>query len=169
MINNIPKKNYKIYSMIVFFTVLISLIIFVAYNKHKEYVNSIPILRGIVSELDVNEIDDFLKENNNIILYMGVATDENSRELETSLIRLRDRRNIDFVYLNLTDVKDKMSFLDSFNDKYSVGAKVKKYPAFIIIKDCKIVDLVQKEDRDLYVGDIEHLLDMYEIDGELND
>ena len=169
MNNNIPKRNYTIYSIIVVLTIVVTLAIFIVYNKQKEYENSKPILRGIVSELEVKDVDEFLKENDNVIFYMGVATDENSREVEKDLIKLRERKKIDFVYLNLTDVKDRVSFLESFNSKYSVGLQVKNYPAFILIKNMKIVDLVQKTDRDLNIGDIEQLLDIYEINGEIND
>lgn len=169
MNNKIPKRNYTIYSIIVFLTITITLTIFIVYNKQKEYENSKPILRGVVSELEIKDVDEFLKENNNAIFYIGVATDDNSREVEKDLLKFIERKKINFIYLNLTDVKDRAAFFDSFNKKYSNGIQVKDYPAFILIKDMKIVDLVQKNERDLNIGDIEQLLDIYEINGEIND
>lgn len=165
----IPKRNYTIYSIIVIVTVIATLVTFILYNRQKEYERSIPILRGIVSEIAAKDIDEYLRENSDTILYVGVATDENSREVEEDLIKLRERRNIEFVYLNVTDVSDRISFFEEFNKKYANGFTIKNYPAFILIEDGKIVDLVQKNERDLNIGDIEQLLDVYEVKGEIND
>ncbi len=162
-VRDIPKRNYEIYAVIVVMTLLMSVALFIIYNNKKNYENSIPILRDIVPEIHANDLDNYLTENNSCVLYFGVVTDDNSREVEEDLKKLIDRRKVEFVYVNLTDTKDRKSFFNSFNEKYSDGLTLNNYPAFVIIRNGKIFDIVEKGNRDLYIGDIEQLVDNYEL------
>ena len=81
---------------------------------------------------------------------------------------LKNRGLLDTLYLNITTIDDKTAFYERFNDKYSNNVRLEGYPAFIIISDKKIVDLVQKKENKLFISDIERLLDEYSI-GTKND
>ena len=74
---------------------------------------------------------------------------------------MKKRKITNVVYLNITDTKDKEEFYNIFNSNYSNGVKLDSYPAFAIINDGRIVDLVKREDRKINIGDIEQLLDNY--------
>ena len=47
--------------------------------------------------------------------------------------------------------------------KYGYNNSSFSYPAFLIIRDKNIIDSVTKDEYDLTLGDIEKLLDKYEI------
>ena len=51
----------------------------------------------------------------------------------------------------------------SFNDKYSNGVKLQSYPAFIIISNKTILDIVQSSNNKITIFDIERILDEYEV------
>ena len=103
------------------------------------------------------------------MLYIGVANDDNCRELEEELKDvLKNRGLLDTIYLNITSISDKKDFYERFNSNYSSNVRLESYPAFIIISDKKIVDLVQKEEKKLSINDVEKLLDEYSI-GTKND
>ena len=168
-IKEIPKKNYRIYFFIVFITLFLSISSYIIYNNHKNYENSIPILRGNASEIEPKDLDEYLRENDKAILYFGVATDENSRNVETDLIDLINKKNLDVVYVNLTDTVNLKEFFDDFNMKYSDGLQLSNYPAFVLMVNQKIFDIRQRNNRELFITDIEQLIDIYEIRGEKHD
>ena len=162
----VPVKNYIKYAIIVILTLTICIITFIVYNNHKDYENNKSVLRNKVPEITVDDIDNYISENEESLLYFGVVNDDNSKKLESDLLELIEKNNFNFVYINLTDVKDKESVYNKINSNYSINKKINAYPAFVYIKNGKMVDLVQKEGRDLYIGDISQLLDVNEIKGE---
>lgn len=166
VLRNVPFKNYVKYGIIVFFTLLICIITFVIYNNHKNYENDLPILRNKVSEINIDDVDNYIEENEKVLLYFGVVHDENSESIEKEMIKMIDKYHIDFVYVNITDVKNKKDYFESFNKKYSKGKKIENYPAFIYIKDKEIVDIVQREDRYLEIEEVSNFIDNNEIKGE---
>jgi hypothetical protein len=168
-IKQIPKKNYIIYSIILCLTLGVSLIAFFIYNNQKSYDDSIPILRAKVKEIESKDVDQYLLENPNSLLYIGVAQDSNSRHIEKELINLINNNNLNVIYLNITDLSNKKEFYKSFNSKYGTNHTLQNYPAFIIIRESKIFDMVQRTDRDLYIGDIQKLIDIYELKGDNDD
>ncbi len=78
----IAKKNYIKFYLIIIVTIILGLAFYFSYEKYKEYQNKIPVLRGVTAEIKIDELDDYLTENDKAIIYVGVADDNNSRELE---------------------------------------------------------------------------------------
>lgn len=163
----IPKKNYVKLIIIVLVTLALSVTIFIIYNNKKDYDNSQPILRNKVKEIDYNDIDNYIDENETVLLYFGSVKDENSKKVEKDILKLLDKREIDLIYVNITDVDKYKSFCKSFNEKYN--SVLYNYPAFIYIKNKEVVDLVQKSRSNLEIYDITNILDKNEINGEKND
>ena len=166
VLKEIPEKNYMKVLAIFFTTIIVVITMFITYKQHKNYENNIPILRGEISEIKEIDIETYFSENDDFFLYVGVANNENCREIEPDLIKTLKKRKINnIVYLNITDIKDKEKFYNDFNSNYSNGIKLDSYPAFAIIKDGKIVDLIKREDRKMNIGDIEQFLDItgYEV------
>ncbi len=162
----IPKKNYTTFSLIIIVTLLTAIVCFVAYNNKKEYERSIPVLRGHSKEIEINNLDSYLAENEDVLLYIGMPDNDESRALEDELIDVIDDNNLDVIYLNIKDVENLEKFYADFNKKYSKGIDVSNYPAFLIIKNGKIADLVQRKERKLNGGDIIQLLEINELIGE---
>ena len=166
MNRKIPGRNYLILILLFVITIGGAISFYIVYSNASKEEQKIPVLRDKVAEIKSNDIDEYLSENPDSLLYIGVANDENSRKVEKELIDLIDKKQIELIYVNITDLTDseKKDFYKEINDNYSSGEKkLSNYPAFIIIKNQKIYDLVQRNSRDLYLGDIEQLLDIYEI------
>ena len=168
-LRKIPIKNYVI--TVVIFIVSISFAIFLRnwYKSYQDYEKTIPVLSGVVSEVRYNEIDNYISDNQNAIIYIGVATDDNCRKLEKSLKKVIEKRHLKekIVYFNITDVADKELLLKEFNDKYAVEDKIYTYPAIILIEDGKVADFRSKNaSKDLLVSDVEQLFDEYEVQGD---
>lgn len=165
----IPTKNYIIVGVI--FALSIFLVFFLRdwYKSYQEYEKTIPVLTNVLSEVRYNEIYNYIGDNQSVIIYMGVADDEDCREVESKFKKVIEERHLKnkIVYFNITDVEDKELLLKEFNDKYATKDRISAYPAIILFEDGKIVDFKSKTaNKNLLVSDIEQLLDEYEIEGE---
>lgn len=170
MNRKIPGRNYLILILLFIITIGGAISFYIVYNNASNEELKIPVLRDKVAEIKTGGVDVFLSENPDALIYVGVANDDNSRKLEKDLIELINKKQIELVYINITDLteSERKDFYKDFNDKYSQGEKkLSNYPAFIIVRNQKVYDMVQRNSRDLYLGDIEQLLDIYEI-GEKN-
>jgi len=168
-LKKIPVKNYII--VVIIFTISVVLAFFLRnwYISYQDYQKTIPVLEGVISEVRYNEIDNYIGDNQSVIIYIGVAEDDDCRELEKDLKKVIEKRHLKdkIVYFNISDVADKELLLKEFNDKYSLGDKIYAYPAIVLIEEGKIIDSRSKNaSRNLLVSDIEQLLDEYEIQGD---
>ncbi len=155
---DIPKKNYVICFFLFLIVIVASLIIYVINNDQKKYSNKVPVLRGKVLELNVDAIDEYLNENDDVLLYLGVANDSNSRTLEEKMLPLIEDGKLNIIYLNITDVNNKRNFIKSFNKKYGSNLILKKYPALIYIKEEKIYEMIQRDDKELTIMDVKQFM-----------
>ena len=164
----IPRKNYVKITLIFALTLLISTIIFVSYNNYIDYLATVPKIRGYVPEIELKDLDAYMMENQDFMLYMGKAPDDNSSDLEEDLIELIETRGISFVYMNISNVEDE-KFYKVFNEKYGNGFELFSYPAFVAISNGKVVDMVQREYYKLFIPDVTRLINRNETKGENND
>ena len=166
----IPKKNYLFVCFIFVFTIAVVIISFVLYKNVKEYNESIPVIRDYAKEISYDDLDNYFLENDDFFLYVGVASDDNCRKFEEDLKTFINEKSIsNIIYLNIMNIDDKEKFYDDFNNKYSLNTKISNYPAFLVVKNKKVLDLVQKDEYYLNIGEVQKLFDYYEIDGDLSD
>ena len=168
-LRKIPIKNYFIVAII--FALSIGLVFFFRnwYNSYQDYEKTIPLLQGVISEIRYNEIDNFIIDNPSAIIYIGVADDDDCRNLETKFKKVIERRHLKnkIIYFNITEVEDRDLLLQEFNGKYGNGNDIYTYPAIVLIEDGRVIDYRSKNaNRDLTVDEIEQLLDEYRVQGD---
>jgi len=163
--------NYIKLGLIILVTVLIALFLRNSYISNQEYENGIPVIRDIVtSEINSNEVYHYIRENENVVLYIGVSDDSNCRNLETELKDVITKRGLEnaITYLNLTNNKKKSSFIKEFNKFYDT--KVLGYPSFVLINDGKVIDIVSvKTGSKLGVDRVINFLERNNITSDLYD
>ena len=165
-LRKVPFKNYLILLFVCCLTIGIVVFSSHVYRREEAKALETPVIDGVVSEIKKEDLDNYIIENDSFFLYIGSASDYNSREVETDLIKYFDKRDIknDTIYLNVTNETNIEDFYKDFNKKYVVNdySKINSYPAFVIIKEGKVLDLVQKKDsQKLHIGDIDRVLDEY--------
>lgn len=162
----VPFKNY----LILIFVCLLTIAAFasgsVIYKKYEKRKLEVSVLKGVVPELSVDTLDNYVVENDRFFLYIGSTGDAASYTVERDLLdymKTKDIKN-DLVMMNAKNIPDFNKFASDFNSKFSQYnyAKLNAYPAFIIMRDGKIVNLVQKkDDARLSINDIDKLLEEY--------
>ncbi len=165
----IPNKNYVILAII--FAISIGVIFFFRnwYISYEDYEKTIPILNGVISEVRYNEVYNYIDDNQSVIIYMGVADDEDCREIEVELKKLIEDKHLKekIVYFNITDVKNKDLLLKEFNDRYATNLRINAYPAIILFEDGKITEFRSKTaNKNLSINEIKLLFNEYDVYGE---
>lgn len=167
----IPVSNYVKLSLIIIVTLMACFFLRNSYLSNQEYENGIPIIRDVLnSEINSNEVYHYVRENTTTVLYIGVANNSSCRKLEEKLKDVITERKLENVitYLNLTNTKNRSSFIKEFNKFYET--KLLGYPSFVFIENGKVVDFITvKEKNDLDVNRVINFLERNNINNELYD
>ncbi len=159
--------NYIIITIIFIVTLVAIISLRRVYIDYKEFNARNSVLSGNVAELHLQELDNYIRDNGDIVLYIGSSENYNSKEIEKSLLKRikKDHLEDQIVYLNISEKENKVAFFKNFNEKYvdSEEKKIKASPALAIFKDRKVIASVSETESELKYSEIEKLLDIYEI------
>ena len=164
---DIPFKNYVKLFVVCIVTLAAVLGASIIYRTIEDRKLNEAVIKGHVSEIAIENFDNYVVENDMFFLYIGGIKDSNSREVETDLIEYFKKNDIakNMVYLNASNIENLEEFFNDFNSKYATveSNKIKEYPAFVIMKNGKAIATEQKKnDEKLTIGLIDTLLESYE-------
>ena len=152
--NKSEEKNYvKNYMILIGMFILIAgITIYMCncYNVYHEYQKQTPVIRGYLSEITTQELDNFIQENPTSTLYLCTASNDACRNYEKKFIKIINKEELnDIIYLNIKE-EEAESFPEEFNKKYQFKVSLKSnYPAFITFEDGNVRYILQgnkKED-----------------------
>ncbi len=133
-------------------------------NYKNESMNEF-LLDDLIKQIKYEELDPYLQENNDVYVYICVIDDNDCREFETDIKKDIEKHNLKeyIVYLNLTEEENKKEIISSINKKYGKNKEIDTYPAFIRIKDSKIVSMVEKTNKKITKSSFEKYIDLNEM------
>ena len=153
--------NYVKLVLIIILTVALALVLRNWYINHQNYEKNIPVIRETLkNEINTDEIYSYIRENEDVVLYMGVADDEKCRSFETKLNEIIKERHLEnsITYLNITNANNPSKFIKEFNKFY--GSNIKGYPSMIMFKEGEVKDtLTVKTGKELMIEDAITFLD----------
>lgn len=165
----IPKKNYVILGAVIVATLLLLYYFymwFVAYNESK--INK-PLLNEYMDVINYNEIDNYLVENPNSIIYVSVLENKEIREFEKEFKKSFKKHMIkkDILYLDLTDLFKSEDSSD-IEEKYSLNnLNIKDVPCLMVFGNGKLESIYSIKNNNY---DIDALVDFINsIDSEIED
>lgn len=163
---SIPFKNYVKLALIIILVVLVSFLFRNWYIGRINYELNIPVITDtLIRKVNTDEVYNYIHENENAIIYVGVASDENCRSFEKEFNNIIKERSLEdkITYLNITAVKDKMAFIDEFNKTYDIS--LKGYPSIIVFNEGKVKDIITVQvGYDLNIDDVNKFLDKNGVD-----
>ena len=123
-IREIPVKNYIILGVVIFVTMLILYYFYMWVDVYKESKINIPIMDKYMTVINYNELDNYLVENPNTIVYVSVLEDEKIREFEKKLKAeyKDDEIDNDILYLNITDEIANKNIKNEMISKYNLNS-----------------------------------------------
>lgn len=149
-LRKIPTKNYIILGVVIFITLLILYYFYMWVDVYKESKINIPIMDRYMSVINYNELDNYVVENPDTIVYVSVLEDEKIRDFEKKFKnKYRDNEILNEVlYMNITDdIKDK-NMKNEMISKYSVNSlNITKVPCVLVFEDSMLRSIYSVADN----------------------
>jgi len=162
-------KNYLIYVLIILASVLLVVYLRTWYRAYSLYQLTIPVINGYLHEIKYDELDNYILENSNFVLYMCTSNDEECREYEREFRKIVRMNNLkdQIIYLNLNDHVKKTNniLLDSklaVEDLMTKEIFFNSYPTISIFRDKKLHDVLIINDT-ITMDKVNQFLEEYEI------
>lgn len=130
----VPKKNYITMFIIIISIVITTVFLAYIYNNRLKKTST---MYNYLSEIKKNDIDTYLIEKPNIILYIADKYDVSNEEIEKKLKQeMIDNNIVDyFVFLNLNN--NGANFIEELNRKFEGNIK-QEIPVIIVFEEGKI-------------------------------
>ena len=155
-------KNYIILSVVLIFSIIVIIYFYLWYNEIEENKLQTPILNEYLNIINYNELDDYLIENNEVIIYVSILSDSKIRNFEKKFKKDINNYSLEnyILYLNLTDESNKIT--NKFLEEY----KIISLPCVIIYRDGKVLDVYNIANNNY---DVDLLISYFRIEGIIND
>ena len=137
----IPKKNYIYLSLIIIFSLMV---IYYGYLWHRSYKESLiqnSIVDDYLNVIQYNEIDSYVMENGDAVIYVSILGDEDINKFELKFVNMiRDYSLRDnMLYMDVTN-------LDSGVVKNKFGTEF-DYPFIVVYTNGKVTDIYSVEQK----------------------
>lgn len=140
-------KNYIILALVLIITIIGVIYIFMWYSSKEKSKLELPILDDYIMPINYNELNDYIVENKDAVIYTSVLNDVNIRLFENKFknVIVKNNLNSSILYLDLTDEIKDNNVLLKMEKKY--GTKV-DIPSVMVFRDGVLTDVYNiKEDN----------------------
>lgn len=153
------KPNYTLFIFILVFTVVSSIILYLLYYSYKMNSKEVSAINGEVEEIMISNLTEYLNENEVVYLYFNKSSNE-KRDYEIEMLRISKEKNIPIIFLDMDNISDTKSLIRRINNRYADEIKFKKYPAFILFKDNKIIKIVEENNNTMNFKEISEIFSL---------
>lgn len=133
-LRTVPIKNYFYLFIILLGSILFLIYIYTWYQTYNENKLNISIMNNYLTVINYNELDNYISENQNAIIYVSILGDEQINKFEKNL------KN----YIVENNLRDTVLYLDLTNeDIKSATQKLKineAFPYLVVYTNGKITD-----------------------------
>ena len=150
-LKKIPKKNYIILGVVILVTILILYYFYLWVDVYKDSKLNIPIMDKYMNVINYNELENYVVENPNAIVYVSVLEDENIREFEKKFKNKYKNKDIEkeILYLNITDDIGKKNIVNDMINNYSInGLSIKDVPSILVFDNGELNSIYSISDND---------------------
>lgn len=161
----IPVKNYSILLCVLLGTILLCAYISSWYKMSEEAKIPKGIMIGSLPEVKIDELDNYLQENSNIILYISSSTDENIKRFEKKVHDYIIEENLtrSFAYIDAKDLTEE-EIKEKLEDRMGTNKKgLEVQPNFYALKEGKIVDCLYHASKPINSKDAINFIKKQEI------
>ena len=137
-LRKIPTKNYIILGVVILLTLLILYYFYMWVDVYKESKINIPIMDKYMTVINYNELDNYVVENPNTIVYVSVLEDDRIREFEKQFKNKYRNNEIenDVLYMNITDDIRNTNIKEDMDDRYVLNdLSITDVPCVLVFND----------------------------------
>lgn len=170
MYRDIPLKNYIILGVIILVTLLLLYYFYMWVDLYKESRNNYPIMDKYMTVIYYNELNDYLVENPDTLVYVSVLEDDEIREFEKKF-KNKFRNNdidIDMLYMDITIWINDNKFIDEVSRKYSLNnLSMLSVPCILNFNGGELSSIYSIKDNDYNLDSLISYLDNILLDGDV--
>lgn len=163
----IPLKNYIILGLVVLLTLGLVYYFYLWYITYEESKLNETIMDRYLEVINYNELNDYIVENRNAMIYTSVLEDNNIRKFEIKFknIVVKNALKDKILYMDMTDIfKDKIKYTELRNSYQINNYSITNVPCILVFKDAKLVDIYSIKDNDYNTDNVLN----YIIDNEMS-
>lgn len=164
-LRKVPVKNYVILGAVIVVTMLILYYFYLWVDVYKESKINIPIMDKYMTVINYNELDNYLVENPNTIVYVSVLEDEVIRDFEKKFKAKYKNKKIEneILYMNVTEDIKNDDIRDDMTSKYKINdLDLLDVPCVLVFNDGLLKSIYSISDNDydierftIYLNNIE--------------
>lgn len=130
----VPIKNYIYLILIIVISIIFVYYLYLWFIEYQKEQNKISYVNEVMQIINYNELDTYLIENKNAIIYVTNTSNQNNKKLEKKLKRLiEDNYIVDkILFLDVSEIKNT-------NGKYIISSQEISIPSFLVYKDNKLL------------------------------
>lgn len=150
-LKKIPVKNYVILGIVIIITLFILYYFYMWVDVYKESRVNIPIMDKYMTVINYNELDNYLVENPDTIIYVSVLEDEEIRKFEKKFKNKykNDAIKKDILYMNITDEVKNKEIRNEMVSKYSLNnLNITSVPCVLVFSDGLLKTIYSVMDND---------------------
>lgn len=156
--NTIPKKNYLIFSFLVVFVVIITLLFSNWYKIRQNLIKENSIMSEFLVSVNEEEFENYTIENNNVIIYLASSKDETINEFETKFkeIIIDYSLQSQMIFIDLNEINDK--FFDNLKNNYFSeqlkNVEIGKFDNLLIMENGKVNAILYNKITNINIDDV---------------
>ena len=146
----IPLKNYIILGLVILLTLGLVYYFYLWYITYEESKLNETIMDRYLEVINYNELNDYIVENRNAMIYTSVLEDNNIRKFEIKFhnIVVKNALKDKILYMDMTDIfKDKIKYTELRNSYQINNYNIINVPCILVFKDAKLVDIYSIKDN----------------------
>lgn len=169
-IREVPVKNYIYLGIIIFVTIIMLFYFYLWYLTYEESKLNNQIMDRYLQVINYNELDDYLIENKNAIIYVSILEEQNIRNFEIDFKEtiIDNSLKKEILYLDLTDIYNDKKEKDKAIKKYKINNKnISNLPCILVFKEGKLKEIYDIKENNYNLDKVEDFLEEEGL--ELND
>ena len=150
--NNIPFKNYIFLAFTLILSIIVVIYFYVWYGAYEENTLSTPIMDKYLTVIKYNELEDYLIENKDAIIYVSILENEDIRIFEKKFKNVVNyySLNSSILYLDLSSEINDDKLFNSIKEKY----RFKELPCIITYHNGTIYDVYDIKNNNYNVDNL---------------
>ena len=140
----IPKKNYLILGVVILVSLLLIYYFYMWFDAYNETKLNRPILNKYMEVINYNELEDYLIESPNAIIYASVLENSEIRDFEKQFKTVLKTHQIDkdLLYMDITNELSNNKTKKEMISKYTINnINISDVPVIIVIDNGKLSNI----------------------------
>lgn len=159
----ISLKNYYILAGIIIISIVFTIYLYMWYRTYENEVFSSSIISNYLTVINYSELDNYLIENKDAVIYVSVSNKEMIRNFEKQFKKVINKYSLNnsILYLNISSELENGNLSNEINEQFGIDV-----PYIVVFKDGAIKSKFNIKDNKY---DIDLLIDYLMSEGVIND